>query len=57
MRDLHLNTGPKNVGESPGGREWGKAVMGIREWKPGLPSLCVALGLNLAQARQLCTTE
>lgn len=57
MRDLHLNTGLKNVGESPGGREWGKAVMGIREWKPGLPSLCVALGLNLAQARQLCTTE
>lgn len=35
----------------------GKSSLGIREWKPGLPSLCVALGLNLAQARQHCTTE
>lgn len=57
MRDLHLNTGLKNVGELPGGREWGKAIKGMGKWKPGLPSLRVALGLNLAQVQQHCTTE
>lgn len=29
----------------------------MRKWKPDLPSLCVALALNLAHARQHFTTE
>lgn len=56
MRDWHLDTGRKNVGESPGEESGERAVKRMREWKP-IDLLCVALGLNLACAKQPFTTE
>lgn len=44
------------LGNHQGEESGEKAVKGMREWKP-IYLLCVALGLNLAHARQPFTTE